>query len=209
MPSTQASFLLAATIFAGIAHAQPGGSPPNLNVEAPNRGLAAAPKARMIASSVGYTLAQNAGPSPEGQVPGPNATPPQDASKPSASTKPIQPVPGAWPDSDAVPSTLSEKNARDDRLPVVAFRLKDLTDEQRQVIYRTVKANMQKNQPLAESIGMPVGVGTVLPRNLPLSPLPADVTNQIPQVKDLQFGFSGDKLVLADPLYHYVLAVIP
>jgi hypothetical protein len=35
------------------------------------------------------------------------------------------------------------------------------------------------------------------------------VTNRIPEVKDLQFGFSGDKLVLADPLYHEVLAVIP
>jgi hypothetical protein len=49
----------------------------------------------------------------------------------------------------------------------------------------------------------------VLPRNLPLSPLPAEVTNRIPEVKDLQFGFSGGKLVLADPLYHEVLAVIP
>ena len=46
-------------------------------------------------------------------------------------------------------------------------------------------------------------------RNLPLNPLPAEVTNRIPEVKDLQFGFSGDKLVLADPLYHEVLAVIP
>jgi hypothetical protein len=44
---------------------------------------------------------------------------------------------------------------------------------------------------------------------LPLNPLPAEVTNRIPEVKDLQFGFSGDKLVLVDPLYHEVLAVIP
>jgi hypothetical protein len=54
-----------------------------------------------------------------------------------------------------------------------------------------------------------VDVGTALPRNLPLNPLPAEVINRIPEVKDLQFGFSGDKLVLADPLYHEVLAVIP
>ncbi len=61
---------------------------------------------------------------------------------------------------------------------------------------------------MATSIGTPVDVGTVLPRNLPLRPLPAEVTNRIPEVKDLQFEFSGDKLVLADPLYHEVLAVI-
>jgi len=95
MPSMQASFLLAATMFAGIAQAEPGKSLPDINVEAPNRALAAVPEARVIVSSVGYTLAQNAGPSPEGQVPGPNATPPQDSSKPSASTQPLQPVTGA------------------------------------------------------------------------------------------------------------------
>jgi hypothetical protein len=210
MPSTQAYFLLAAAMFGGVAQGEPAGSPPNLNVTAATRILESTPMAWMIDPSAGYTLAQNAGPSPEGQVPGPNATPPQDSSQPSAADlKQTQPVPGAWPDSDAVPSTLSEKNARDDKLPVVAYRLKDLTDEQRQAIYRNVRANMQKNQPLAQSMGTPVEVGTILPRNLPLGPLPPDVTNQVPQVKDLQFGFSGDKLVLVDPLYHYVLAIIP
>ena len=188
MLRTQAVFLLAATMFGGVAQVEAGG---------------------MIDLSAGYTLAQNAGPSPEGQVPGPNAAPAQDSTKPTAGSKPIQPVPGAMPDSDDVPSTISEKNAHDDKLPVVAFRLKNLTDEQRQAIYRSVTANVQNNQPLATSIGTPVDVGTVLPRNLPLSPLPAEVTNRIPEVKDLQFGFSGDKLVLADPLYHEVLAVIP
>ena len=206
MLSRQTIFLLAATMFGGVAQAQPGGSVPNLNVKAASRALALVPEARIM--SAGYTLAQNAGPSPEGQVPGPNAAPAQDSTKPSAGTKPIQPVPGAMPDSDDVPSTISEKNARDDKLPVVAFRLKNLTDEQRQAIYRSVMANMQKNQ-LPTSIATPVDVGTALPRNLPLSPLPAEVTNRIPEVKDLQFGFSGDKLMLADPLYHEVLAVIP
>ena len=52
-------------------------------------------------------------------------------------------------------------------------------------------------------------VQKALPRKLPLSPLPAEVTNRIPEVKDLQFGFSGDKLLLADPFYRRVLAVIP
>ena len=89
-----------------------------------------------------------------------------------------------------MPSTISEKNARDDQLPLAAFRLKHLTDEQRQAIYRSVTANVQKNQPLATSIGTPVDVGMVLPLNLPLSPLPAEVTNRIPEVKDLQFGLA-------------------
>jgi hypothetical protein len=208
MLRTQAVFLLAATMFGGVAQAAPGGSVPNFNVKAASPALALVPEARIIDLCAGYTWAQNAGPEPQGQVPGPNAAPAQDSTKPSADSKPIQPVPGAMPDSDDVPSTISEKNAHDDKLPVVAFRLKNLTDEQRQAIYRSVMANMQKNQ-LPTSIGTPVDVGTALPRNLPLNPLPAEVTNRIPEVKDLQFGFSGDKLVLADPLYHEVLAVIP
>jgi hypothetical protein len=207
MLRTQAVFLLAATMFGGVAQAA-GDSGPNFNVKAAGRAQALVPEARIIDLSAGYTLVQNAGPEPQGQVPGPNAAPAQDSIKPSADTKPIQPVPGAMPDSDDVPSTISEKNAHDDKLPVVAFRLKNLTDEQRQAIYRSVMANMQKNQP-PTSIGTPVDVGTALPRNLPLNPLPAEVTNRVPEVKDLQFGFSGDKLVLADPLYHEVLAVIP
>ena len=44
---------------------------PNLNVKAASRALALVPETRMIDLSAGYTLAQNAGPSPEGQVPGP------------------------------------------------------------------------------------------------------------------------------------------
>jgi hypothetical protein len=204
-----AIFLLVATMFGGVAQTAPAGSVPNFSVKAASRALAPVPGARIIDLSAGCILAQNAGPEPQGQVPGPNAAPAQDSTKPSADTKPIQPVPGAMPDSDDVPSTISEKNARDDKLPVAAFRLKNLTDEQRQAIYQSVMANVQKNQPPATSIGTPVDVGTALPRNLPLNPLPAEVTNRIPEVKDLQFGFSGDKLVLADPLYHEVLAVIP
>ena len=139
--------------------------------------------------------AENVGTQPGGQVPGPNAAP-------------AQPVPGAMPNSAAVPSTISEKNAREDKLPVAAFRLKNLNDDQRQAIYRSVMANVQKSQPAAPSISTPVDVGTALPPNFPLNPLPDEVASRIPEVKNLQFGFSGDKLILADPVYHEVFAVI-
>ena len=78
MLSRQAIFLLAATMFGGVAQAEPGGSVPNCSVKAASRALALVPEARMLDLSAGYTLAQNAGPSPEGQVPGPNAAPAED-----------------------------------------------------------------------------------------------------------------------------------
>ena len=78
MLRTQAVFLLAATMFGGVAQTAPGDSVPNFNVKAASRALALVPEARIIDLSAGYTLAQNAGPEPQGQVPGPNAAPAQD-----------------------------------------------------------------------------------------------------------------------------------
>jgi hypothetical protein len=91
--------------------------------------------------------AEDVGTQPGGQVPRPNAAP-------------AQPVAGAMPNSAAVPSTISEKNARDDKLSIA---LKNLNDDQRQAIYRSVMANVQKSQPTAPSISTPVDVGTALP----------------------------------------------
>src|SRR5262245_48041630 len=116
-------------------------------------------------------VAQNAGPSPHGQVPGPNATQagtPTDGAPPPAQA---QPVPGAMPGSDDVPSTISQKNARDDELPIAAYRLKNLTDAQRQLIYRSVvsgRAARRAGQPPA---GNPK-VGIALPLDAELNPLP-------------------------------------
>src|SRR5712691_1020697 len=63
----------------------------------------------------------------------------QDA--PRDTSKPVQPVPGAMPGSDTVPSTLSEKNAADDKLITIAYTFKNLADEQRRAIYQALKDN--------------------------------------------------------------------
>src|SRR3954462_5016979 len=88
----------------------------------------------------GFASAQNAGTSPDGQVPGPNATQPQASAHPAGADKSVQPVPGAMSGSDTVPSTLSEKNAADDKLITVAYTFKNLTDEQRRAIYQALKS---------------------------------------------------------------------
>src|SRR5258705_746955 len=67
-----------------------------------------------------------------GPLPGPNATPPQAGSLPPDGSNMIQPVPGAMPGSDTVPSTLSEKNAADDKPITIAYTFQKLTDQQRQ-----------------------------------------------------------------------------
>src|SRR4051812_5710604 len=123
----------------------------------------------------GFASAQNAGTSPDGQVPGPNATPPQANTQPPMADKSVQPVPGAMPGSDTVPSTMSEKNAADDKLITVAYTFKNLTDEQRHAIYQALKSQpAQGPAPNAE-------VGVELPSSVELRPVPQEVVRRVPQ----------------------------
>ena len=90
-----------------------------------------------------------------------------------------QPVPGAMPDSDDIPSTMSAKNAHDDVLPVAAFRLKHLTDAQRQAIYQSVLATAKSDAAPLAAPG--VDVGMVLSRNARLDPLPPEAAAVTPE----------------------------
>jgi hypothetical protein len=112
------------------------------------------------------------------------------------------------PESDDVPSTISEKNARDDTLPVAAYRLKNLTDEQRQAIYRSIAGTAKSDKSAGLPATMPVEVGMALPPEASLNALPADAGNAVPQVRGLHYHWVGDKVVLADPVYREVFAVL-
>jgi hypothetical protein len=89
-----------------------------------------------------------------------------------------------------VPSTISEQNASDDRLPTIAYRLKNLTEDQRQAIVRSVAAN--PNPPSGTSSEAPVVVGTVIPRSEGLLSLAPELGDRIPAVKNLQFEVTRD-----------------
>jgi hypothetical protein len=127
----------------------------------------------------------------------------QNAAAPAS----IQPVPGAMPNSDTVPSTLSPKNAQDDALPIAAFRLNDLTDQQRQAIYRAVMANRSAGKATDAPVAQ-LALGTVLPQDTPLQPLPKDVASGPSDLSRVSFQVIGNQVVLADPLNRAVLAVI-
>jgi hypothetical protein len=140
-----------------------------------------------------FVRAQNAGTSPEGQVPGPNATPPQAAALPSDAKPPVQPVPGAMPDSDSVPSTISEKNAADDKLIVLAYTFKHLTPEQRRTIYQELKD-------LPPPGPAPSGeLGVELPVQVELLPVPKLVSARVPDTNGYQYTISNNKVLLVWP----------
>jgi hypothetical protein len=91
----------------------------------------------------------------------------------------IQPVPGAMPNTDDVPSALFPKNAQDDALPVPAYRLKHLTDAQRQTIYRALMANQNAAKPV-DTPTQHFDIGMELPLEAPLQPVPADLASKAP-----------------------------
>jgi hypothetical protein len=137
-----------------------------------------------------------------GPLPGPNANPPQATEHAPAASNAVQPVPGAMPGSEAVPSTISEKNAADDKLITVAYTFKNLSDEQRRAILESLKG-----QPASRAFN--ADVGTVLPFDVGLHDMPDDVTRQVPQTMGYQFAVANDRVLLVSPPTRIVVAVLP
>jgi hypothetical protein len=110
-------------------------------------------------------------------------------------------VPGA-PDGDTVPSKFSEKNAADDKLPILGYTFKYLTDEQRHAIYQGVKttdAAAAKTEPQ---------IGEALSITIAFAPFPTDLDGQVPGLTRYRFIKSGDRLVLVNPANRTVVGII-
>src|SRR3954466_6645879 len=146
--------------------------------------------------------AQDAGPSPHGTVPGPNATPAGAEANSKSADNPVQPAPGAMRGSDAVPSTLSEKNAADDKLITVAYTFKNLSDEQRRTIYEALKdQSVPGSAPKVE-------IGAELPIAIELRPVPREVVTRVPQTDGYEYTVAGNKVLLVSPPTRIVVGEI-
>jgi hypothetical protein len=138
---------------------------------------------------------------PHGGLPGPNASTPQaEQHAPNVDTH-MQPVPGTWPGSDTVPSTMSEKNAADDKLPILAYTFKTLTPDQRSAIYQAVKGTSASQRVEAE-------ISTELPRSVELRPLPDEVVSKIPQTKGYAYMVADNKVLLVQAPTRIVVGII-
>ncbi len=139
---------------------------------------------------------------PRGPLPGPNANPPQAIAHPSGASNEVQPVPGAMPGSDTVPSMLSEKNAADDKLITLAYTFKNLSDEQRRAIYQALK-----DHPAGSAFNADVGIE--LPASVDLQAMPDAVTAQVPQTRGYQFAVADNRVLLVSPPTRIVVGVFP
>lgn len=174
-----------------------------------NIAIAAALVASTALAIAQGSAAQNGGTGPdassnkEGQVPGPNAP----ASADTASQVPsVQPAPGAMPDSDTVPSTLSAENAAHDKLPTVAFRMFTVTDEEKRGVHAALKGAPETAG--AARAGGAVAIGTELPQSIVLTELPADVGSKVPVLQGAKFVRTGDVVLLVEPKNRIVFGVL-
>jgi hypothetical protein len=143
----------------------------------------------------------NTGKMPDGQLPGPNPTNPQDSATAPKGNTFSQPVPGAMPGSDAVPSTMSERNEASDKLITLAFTFRNLTDAQRRAIYQALK-----QEPAGKAFNADIGV--ILPAEVKLHPIPAELGKEVPQTRGYQFTATRDRILLVEPTNRVVVAVV-
>jgi hypothetical protein len=122
-------------------------------------------------------------------------------------------VPGAPPDVETVPAKYSPRNAASDRLPIVAFRLKSLTDDRRREIYEQLTGT---RQPLALSPGQADDphaiVGAEIPADLALrdfTPVPEALGARLPELRGTVFMRSDGRVLLVDPANRIVIGVLP
>lgn len=98
-------------------------------------------------------------------------------------------VPGAPADSQTVPSKFSERNAKLDKILIMALPL-GLTDEQTNQIRDSVAKG---NMPLSQISAKPADM---LPATTQVSELPADVKASMPMMSDISIIRTRDKILL-------------
>jgi hypothetical protein len=109
-------------------------------------------------------------------------------------------VPGAPANSDTVPAKFSAKNDADDKLPILAYSFKALTDDQRRAIYDALKG-----QPSGAAFNADVAVE--LPPSVELRPMPDEVVRRVPQTKDYGYAVADNRVLLVSPTTRAVVGV--
>jgi hypothetical protein len=98
-------------------------------------------------------------------------------------------VPGAPAESQTEPAKFSERNARIDAMPIMAYPL-GLTDEQKRRIAESV---LKSDAPVSD---ISAKLADILPADTPVQEFSADVKAAAPMTSDLHFIRTRDKILL-------------
>ena len=115
---------------------------------------------------------------------------------------------GSPKDVDTAPAKFSARTTADDALPIAAYTLRHLSEEQRRAIYVSVGAQGRKTESANDDLAT---IGALVPTEVALSglsPLPESTTANLPEMKGVMFARAGDRLVLVNPRTRVVIGVL-
>ena len=119
-------------------------------------------------------------------------------------------IPGAPTDVDTAPAKFSERTAADDRLPIVGYRLKQLSVDQRREIVQQLSMPKQQALGPADLRGYAI-LGRELPAAIAmdaLTPVPQSLARKYPELDGTAFMFSEGKLLIVDMDNNLVVGVM-
>lgn len=126
----------------------------------------------------------------------------------AAFDKGILTAPGAPTDVDSAPAKFSARTAADDALPIAAYTLKHLSDDQRRAISEAVRTEGRAGATRDADFAR---VGAQVPTAVALSamnPLPDKITSSIPEMSGVMFTSVAEKIVLINPRTGVVIGVV-
>jgi hypothetical protein len=101
-----------------------------------------------------------------------------------------------------MPSSLSEKNAREDQLPIMAQPLRLSAQDQQQIVQAV------RDRKDVATAAVDAKPSTELSSDVELYDLPASVTEQVPSVRGYKFVLLPDKILLVSPPNRIVVGEI-
>jgi len=118
-------------------------------------------------------------------------------------------VPGAQQDSQTAPAKFSERSNVADQLPIAAYALRHLSEDQRRGIYKTLETRLAlSSETSAASSSV---VGSEIPTEVALHglmPLSEELVSKLPELRNMAFARAGNKMLLVNPSLRLVLAVL-
>lgn len=139
------------------------------------------------------------------QTNSPSNTQTQSANPPAGNSQAQQSQPGSGSTNTAQQPN-SQQNAAERSSSTNVNASVNINDQQRTRISQSVsRLNVQ---PL-NSVNFSLSVGTAVPRDVRLQPLPAEVVEVVPQYRGYNFVLVKDEIVIVEPSSDKIVAVLP
>ena len=159
-----------------------------------------------VPPATGRNLPEQAGTQePSSKVPGTNADPN------AVFVNGALTVPGAPTDVDTVPSKYSARTAADDQVPIAAYRIRHLTDDQRREISSKLASEQGGRAIRPAGATSEEIVGALVPADVALrdlTPVPEALAAKFRELRGAAFMKSGGKLLIIDDANRLVIGVL-